>query len=308
MKRAILFIGMIAIAAAPVWAHEGSRIWIDNVSGKITTYTSNDDNNPTVYTPSRLFQTTLTNFFNVHTTEFPGYEVRRTGAHVANNTTFGFFIGGPLLVFDDVTGGYMSTQSKYGASAPQMALSIEEETRITGTGGVSGFDFLTYTGPGGGDHGHLSYTQVDGSGAPIPGPLSAVYALPMKLSGSGLALSDTYILLIGKGVSQGSPLFNQATSVMQDMLDSPGDANLDGKVDASDLGVLGLNWLGTGAWSKGDFNFDGQINVLDSYQLATHWGNGVIPPLSTALVPEPSGVLSLLVLACPLMRRRRANL
>jgi autotransporter-associated beta strand protein len=104
-----------------------------------------------------------------------------------------------------------------------------------------------------------------------------------------------------------------------------GDANLDGKVDVVDLGILATNWQGTGKnWSTGDFNYspDGKVDVVDLGILATNWQKGVGSPLGLSfadalasfpefsgvtVVPEP-GTLGLLVLAAlGLMARRRRS-
>ncbi len=54
----------------------------------------------------------------------------------------------------------------------------------------------------------------------------------------------------------------------------PGDANLDGSVDVTDLGILATNYgIGSGAeWANGDFNGDGSVDVSDLGILATNYG------------------------------------
>jgi hypothetical protein len=43
-----------------------------------------------------------------------------------------------------------------------------------------------------------------------------------------------------------------------------GDANLDGVVDAVDLGNLALHWTSSDAfWFDGDFTYDGNVDVAD---------------------------------------------
>ena len=61
-----------------------------------------------------------------------------------------------------------------------------------------------------------------------------------------------------------------------------GDANLDGKVDVTDLGALATNWQAAALWTGGDFNYDGVVNVTDLGALATNWQAGVSNPLGPA--------------------------
>ena len=55
-----------------------------------------------------------------------------------------------------------------------------------------------------------------------------------------------------------------------------GDANRDGKVDVSDLGILAANYgASSGAtWMTGDFNGDGKVDVSDLGILAANYGSG----------------------------------
>lgn len=55
-----------------------------------------------------------------------------------------------------------------------------------------------------------------------------------------------------------------------------GDANGDGKVDVSDLGILAANYGETAGslWTAGDFNDDGAVDVSDLGILAANYGQG----------------------------------
>lgn len=82
---------------------------------------------------------------------------------------------------------------------------------------------------------------------------------------------------------------------------SPGDADLDGAVTLSDLGVLAHNWQQSHCgWGEGDFNADGSVNLLDLTLLAGNWETG-------RSVPEPAALLVLTIGALMMIRRRRVT-
>jgi hypothetical protein len=64
------------------------------------------------------------------------------------------------------------------------------------------------------------------------------------------------------------------------------DANLDGKVDVGDLGILASNWQAAGDWQNGDFDFSGTVEVNDLGFLGTNWQQGVTTPLLMGGDPE----------------------
>lgn len=84
----------------------------------------------------------------------------------------------------------------------------------------------------------------------------------------------------------------------------PGDANEDGRVNAQDLNVVGINWQSSGnSWAEGDFTGDGVVDAQDLNVVGINWQTGVA---AAATVPEPSSLVSLLlaVFAGGLIRRR----
>ena len=99
--------------------------------------------------------------------------------------------------------------------------------------------------------------------------------------------------------------------VMPDPVTAPGDANLDGRVSISDLGILADNYgLATGAnWSQGDFNGDGEVGVADLAALADNYGygGGGVPAGGGDQVPEPGCLLALLVGGGALVLVRRGR-
>ena len=68
----------------------------------------------------------------------------------------------------------------------------------------------------------------------------------------------------------------------------PGDANLDGKVDVSDLAILAANYRKhvTGGWTQADFNNDGVVDVKDLAILAANYRYGV----ASDVVPAYNGL------------------
>ena len=78
----------------------------------------------------------------------------------------------------------------------------------------------------------------------------------------------------------------------------PGDASLDGVVDAMDLGVISIHWLqNVIGWCSADFNADGQVDAKDLNILALNWrqdvfgeANARVPraPLANHMVAAPA--------------------
>jgi hypothetical protein len=89
----------------------------------------------------------------------------------------------------------------------------------------------------------------------------------------------------------------------------PGDANLDGKVNFTDLLILAQHYgLKTGqAVGTGDFNADGGVGFDDLLVLAQNYGKMSAAPAVTP-VPEPTaiGLFMLLAVGTTSRRRRRA--
>lgn len=74
----------------------------------------------------------------------------------------------------------------------------------------------------------------------------------------------------------------------------PGDADLNGVVNASDLNALGGKWQQANltSWADGDFNGDGIADAADLNAIGRNWQHGV--PV-VAAVPEPSPRLLLML-------------
>ncbi len=73
----------------------------------------------------------------------------------------------------------------------------------------------------------------------------------------------------------------------------PGDADLDGDVDAADLNALGSNWRSAEnpQWQHGNFNSDNIVDAQDLNAIGSNWEHSVLPEApSPVAVPEPSSV------------------
>ncbi len=63
-----------------------------------------------------------------------------------------------------------------------------------------------------------------------------------------------------------------------------GDANLDGLVDISDLGILASHWQMGAVWAQGDFDYSDFVDISDLGLLATNWQQGTLSV--PTLVPQ----------------------
>ena len=103
-----------------------------------------------------------------------------------------------------------------------------------------------------------------------------------------------FSLVLKMLTSEGGDVVPQVHENLTFVLDSliNGDANGDGKVDVSDLGVLATHYgaISGATWADADFNRDDKVDVSDLGILATAYGD-----TSYATVPEPT-TLSLLCL------------
>jgi probable HAF family extracellular repeat protein len=73
----------------------------------------------------------------------------------------------------------------------------------------------------------------------------------------------------------------------------PGDANLDGTVNITDLSKVLTNYDKTGMqWADGDFNGDGTVNIADLSNVLTNYDKSLgASPAGMQVVPEPSSLL-----------------
>jgi hypothetical protein len=102
-------------------------------------------------------------------------------------------------------------------------------------------------------------------------------------------------------VTIGSEVADRAGNVLnppaiEDLLVAvTGDANLDGRVDVGDLGILAAHWQRTEVrWGQGDFTHDGRVDAGDLGLLAWRYGAEVNPPSKGGLIDaaEPADPLA----------------
>ena len=87
----------------------------------------------------------------------------------------------------------------------------------------------------------------------------------------------------------------------------PGDFDLDGKVVATDLNILGGNWQSEGltSYAQGDANGDGVANATDLNAVGSNWQVGAAAPLASAAVPEPNSCVLIVSSLLGLLTVRR---
>ncbi|HZZ42336.1 MAG TPA: dockerin type I repeat-containing protein [Tepidisphaeraceae bacterium] len=112
---------------------------------------------------------------------------------------------------------------------------------------------------------------------------------------------DTAAFWMADGVYQFDPaIAGQSLTIT---VARPGDANLDGRINADDYALIdrGMAKHLTG-WSNGDFNGDGVVNAADYRMIDLTDGGGITSP--SIAIPEP--LLCPVISAGYLLRRRRA--
>jgi MYXO-CTERM domain-containing protein len=129
---------------------------------------------------------------------------------------------------------------------------------------------------------NLSFSLDHLSGLPLSGPVDVnphgplAPGLAASVSASGVdLLVDTTGLTEGHwllGLSVGGSHF----ASLDIAVTLPGDANLDGKVDVTDLGRVGAMFGQSGAWADGDFSGDGLVDVTDLAKVGQKFGQSVV--------------------------------
>jgi len=173
---------------------------------------------------------------------------------------------------------------------------------------------LDKTGPG---DGYAVFGHVLGDGMDV---VDALAALPYYHAPSepevrfydGWALQN----FTQADYDNNSPLYVSNLTFME-VTPEFGDANGDGEVDVTDLGVLATNWetivpmtsgVYNGRWLDGDFSGDRLVDNADLEMMASNWNTGgAIVPADLAITPEPATLSLLAIGGLALLRKKRRN-
>ena len=215
------------IGTTSALAHDGPRIWIGQRDGRIATFASDNDLDPTIYRPARAFGAQFNNFFDIYTTEFPGFEVRRDndtlGAlAVAGETRFGFNILTPLYRFwPGVREEEPQLQAISAVPLPKptafehLLISQGSRQAVTTNEPVAGYDFFDFFGVG--DHSHLAFTYVNRDLTPGNAE-GGIYAIGLELTSPTMASSEPFFVLFGKDIEVGDARFAVAMGAVSQIV------------------------------------------------------------------------------------------
>jgi hypothetical protein len=140
-----------------------------------------------------------------------------------------------------------------------------------------------------------------------PGILSSSAAVNPLL---GIGYAEATDLFTGFPASFQSQTIDDTTVLTR--LTLLGDADLNGIVDAGDLGRLSTHWQMNSVWTGGDFDYDGYVDIRDLRLLAANWGATAETlidlleqtGLPSVTVPEPAAT-GLVVVGIHFLQRRR---
>ncbi len=252
-----IFVSLCCSAA--LLAHPGPRIWVNIDDGTITTYAGPyPEIDLSNYEPSIYFAQPLAHQGDdVWATDFPGFQ-RVPGGSIPSGTTFRYNIIGPLLWFvedDPAQCPHFEPVAEFFEDMPpipQMAVTNELfQTRITSSGFVMGDSAFAYNG-GAGDHNHLTYTVMGDGTNPVGGP-TGIYAIQLQLTSTGVSPSETFYLLLGKGVST-DDLTNALDFLQHPRV--PPDLDCDRDVDLDDFELFGHCYVGPSAPVPSDMGLE----------------------------------------------------
>jgi hypothetical protein len=193
----------------------------------------------------------------------------------------------------------------YSGAAVNFNAGVSPEGIVTNgqLGTLTSLGTFNYT-PGTTDGQAVNYTLTPSTA----GEMALLNAINNSTSGSLIRLvltpgsTTTAAAFGGSGVAPYLPPPSFALSAAAPLL---GDANLDGKVDLTDLNIV-LNNLGTTTSLRSNGNFDGAatIDLTDLNDVLNNLGVSVTSGSAIVATPEPASLM-LLCAAMPLLWKRR---
>ena len=146
---------------------------------------------------------------------------------------------------------------------------------------------------------------VEGSGmAPSSWQIAMNTAVAMYSAGLAdqsaiLVLTSPNEPVFGAGTAAGGELTDQQPlPVPTERFLRPGDANVDGAVDASDLAVIRAGFGQSGGWTKGNFDDNRIVDAFDLQTVRGNFGKEEVVP-----TPEPASLVLLIGLTVCTRRR-----
>jgi autotransporter-associated beta strand protein len=187
-------------------------------------------------------------------------------------------------------------------------LDLHDNTLIDRSGNLGSWSGSAYTGTLG---------LVDAGRGPAgawTGP-TGILSSEAAASSGATALGVATAAQVGRSTFAGVPVNPSDLLILYTYA---GDATLDGRVNGDDYFQIDSHVgaaAATANWFNGDFNYDGKINGDDYFYIDSNANNplGTFPTTGgtgdanalAASVPEPASLMPLLVLAAPLLARRR---
>jgi len=219
----------------------------------------------------------------------------------ANTYTGGTVVNGGQLVFASATALPANTALSIGPSGTaQFASGIGAQRSSSLTISTGGKLDLTNNSL------QISYAAGNSPVSTIRAYLTSGYDSG-KWDGSGIASSTAASAnaTIGYADSADGVVQGQPTNTVLVKYTIPGDANLDGTVNFTDLVILAQHYGKSGMnWDQGDFDYDGTVAFADLASLAQHYGQTLAPAVAAVSVPEPS-TAPVVALCLAFIRRRR---
>jgi hypothetical protein len=217
--------------------------------------------------------------------------------------------GGTLEI--TTNGGNAGTSKVSSLAVVNAILDLKDNDLIVADGGIAPVRALIFAGYGTGSWNGTS--GVITTGTPPTG----------KTVGLGYAQGDDP-KVSGLGGSLTGQSFDADSALVK--FTYRGDADLDGDVDGSDIGVWSTNYTGSGGstsklWTQGDWDYDGDVDGIDSGLWSSNYtGSGagvldlpganptaikILQDMGYVVVPEPVAVGALLLAFIPGRRSRR---